>query len=123
MIIDIQFAHEHLSGVLKLDRIKKLNLDKIESFDELASMPPDEKMRIKNFIYNNVIIVYGVQHNDGIIPESKIKVIAKDNNKRNIWCFAIRDVTPSHSRYRGVKTEYKIFDCSSPIWNREVNQW
>ena len=85
MIIDIQFAHEHLSGVLKLDRIKKLNLDKIESFDELASMPPDEKMRIKNFIYNNVIIVYGVQHNDGIIPESKIKVIAKDNNKRNIW--------------------------------------
>lgn len=122
MTIDIQYANEHLIEISEseLSEIKKLR--DIKTFSELSSLNPKDKRIMKNLIYNIVTCAYCMK-SGGFVPKSKIKVIAKDNNNRNIWCFAIRDVTPSYSRYIGVKTEYKIFDCSSPIWDREVNQW
>ena len=117
MTIDIQYANEHLIEISEseLSEIKKLR--DIKTFSELSSLNPKDKQIMANLIYNIVTCTYSMK-SGGIIPASKIKVIAKDNNGA-VWCMCIRE----RLQHPKDQTEYKIFDCSSPIWLREVNQW
>jgi len=113
--VDIQYAHEHYPECVDMWLLKNYNLPQICTFKEFAAMPPKTKKIIMNLIYNNVIITYTNRHSGKFAPSSKIKVIAK-NGKTAVWCFAIRMSCKN-------RAEYRIFDCSSPIWDREVNQW
>ena len=117
MTIDIQYANEHLIELCEseISEIKKLR--EITSYDELRKMKHNDKQIMANLIYSIVHCVY-CSKSGGYVPESKIKVIAK-NDESPIWCMCIKErISPPTDQ-----TEYKIFDCSSPIWDREVNQW
>lgn len=115
LCVDIQYAHEHYAECVGMGHLKNYNLPAIRTFNDLVALSPETKRIIKNLIYNNVIVTYTIRHRGEFAPSSKIKVIAK-NGKNAVWCFAIRMSCKN-------KPEYKIFDCTSPIWDREVNQW